>query len=153
MRRGFLYSSAQKLGCNKIALGHHLSDVVETTLMGMLYGAQYQVMMPKLRSKNFDGMELIRPMFCIEEDAVLAWKNYNELSFIQCACPLSDNCNIFDASGGTSKRQEVKALLRQLKRDNKDVEKSVFNSLQMVNLDTTIGYKLNGEDFSFLDDY
>lgn len=153
MRRGHLYSHAQKLGCNKIALGHHLSDVVETTLMGMLFGAQYQVMMPKLKSQNFAGMELIRPMYCIEEDAILAWKRYNELTFIQCACPLSENCNIFDASGGTSKRQEVKALLRQLKRDNKDVEKSVFQSLHMVNLDTTIGYKQNGVERSFLDDY
>jgi len=153
MRRGHLYSHARKLGCNKIALGHHLSDVVETTLMGMLFGAQYQVMMPKLKSRNFPGMELIRPMYCVEEDAILAWKRYNGLTFIQCACPLSENCNIFDASGGTSKRQEVKALLRQLKRDNKDVEKSVFQSLHMVNLDTTIGYKLNEREYSFLDGY
>ena len=153
MRRGHLYAQARKLGCNKIALGHHLSDVVETTLMGMLYGSQYQVMMPKLRSKNFPGMELIRPMYCIEEDAVLAWKRYNELTFIQCACPLSENCNIFDASGGTSRRQEVKALLKQLKRDNKNVEQSIFQSLHMINLDTTIGYKLNGQEHSFLDEY
>ncbi|MCL2217543.1 MAG: tRNA 2-thiocytidine biosynthesis TtcA family protein [Defluviitaleaceae bacterium] len=129
MRRGHLYSHAQKLGCNKIALGHHLSDVAETTLMGMLFGGQYQVMRPKLDSQNFPGMELIRPMYNIEEDSILAWQRYNGLSFIQCACPLSENCNIFDAGGGTSKRQEVKALLRQLKRDNKDVERSVFKSI------------------------
>ena len=151
MRRGFLYSNAQRLGCNKIALGHHMSDVVETTLMGMLYGAQFQTMMPKLKSRNFEGMELIRPMFCVSEDSINAWKNYNALSFIQCACPLSENCNIYDASGGTSKRQEVKALLSNLKKDNKDVEKSVFNSLHMINLDTAIGYKLNGREVSFLD--
>lgn len=153
MRRGFLYSSAQKLGCNKIALGHHMSDVVETTLMGMLYGAQYQVMMPKLRSRNFAGMELIRPMYCIEEAAILAWKNYNNLNFINCACPLAENCNIYDASGGTSKRQEIKVLLQNLKKDNKDVEKSVFQSIQMINLDTAIGYKLKEREHSFLDSY
>ena len=154
MRRGHLYSQAKKMGCNKIALGHHLSDVVETTLMGMLFGAQYQVMMPKLKSRNFPGMELIRPMYCITEDAIQAWKRYNDLRFIQCACPLSDNCNIFDASGGTSKRQEVKALLRRLKQEgNKDVEKSVFESLHMINLGTTIGYKLNGREHSFLESY
>ena len=154
MRRGHLYSQARKMGCNKIALGHHLSDVVETTLMGMLFGAQHQVMMPKLKSQNFSGMELIRPMYCITEDAILAWKRYNDLSFIQCACPLSDNCNIFDASGGASKRQEVKALLRQLKQaGNKDVEKSVFESLHMLNLETAIGYKLNGREHSFLENY
>jgi len=147
MRRGFLYSAAQKLGCNKIALGHHMSDVVETTLMSMLFGAQFKTMLPKLNSKNFPGMQLIRPMYCIEENAILAWKRYNSLSFIQCACPLAENCNIYDASGGTSARQTVKALLSQLKKDNKDVEKSVFQSLQMINLETVIGYKLNGVEY------
>jgi tRNA(Ile)-lysidine synthase TilS/MesJ len=149
MRRGFLYSSAQKMGCNKIALGHHMSDVVETTLMGMLYGAQYQIMMPKLKSRNFPDMELIRPMYCIGEDAILAWKRYNGLSFLHCACPLAEYCE----NDGTSTRQLVKNLITELKKENKDVEKSVFQSLQMVNLDTTIGYKLNGVEHSFLDDY
>lgn len=153
MRRGFLYATAQKLGCNKIALGHHMSDVVETTLMGMLFSGQYQLMMPKLHSRNFPGMQLIRPMYCIEESAILAWKRYNELSFIQCACPLAENCNIYDASGGTSTRQTVKALLSQMKKEHKDVEKSVFKSLQMINLDTAIGYKLKGVEHSFLDDF
>ena len=153
MRRGHLYSQAKKLGCNKIALGHHLSDAVETTLMGMLFGGRYDVMMPKLRSKNFPGMELIRPMYCIEEDAVTAWQRYNNLSFIACACPLSENCNIYDAGGGGSKRLEVKALIRGLKRDNKNVERSIMQSLQMINLETTIGYKLHGREFSFLDDW
>jgi len=153
MRRGFLYSYAQKLGCNKIALGHHFSDVVETTLMGMLYGAQIQTMMPKVRSKNFAGMELIRPMYCVHEDMIIAWARYNNLEFIQCACPLSESCTVFDASGGASKRQEVKALLRNLKQDNKDVEKSIFQSLHSVNLDTIIGYKLDGAEHSFLERY
>ena len=153
MRRGFLYAHAQKLGCNKIALGHHFSDVVETTLMGMLYGAQIQTMMPKVRSKNFEGMELIRPMYCVHEDMIIAWARHNNLEFIQCACPLSESCNVFDASGGASKRQEVKALLRTLKQDSKDVEKSIFNSIHMVNLDTIIGYKQDGVEHSFLEWY
>ena len=114
MRRGFLYATAQEMGCNKIALGHHKSDVVETTLMGMLYGAQFQIMLPKLKSRNFPNMELIRPMYCVEETAILAWKNYNDLSFIQCACPLAENCNLYDASGGTSARAVVKNMFAQL---------------------------------------
>ncbi|MDR0272147.1 MAG: tRNA 2-thiocytidine biosynthesis protein TtcA [Clostridiales bacterium] len=146
MRRGFLYANAQKLGCNKIALGHHMSDVVETTLMGMLYGAQFQTMMPKLKSRNFPGMELIRPMYCVEEAAILAWKNYNRLSFIQCACPLSSGEN-------ESTREAVKKLIENLKKENKDIEKSVFKSLHMLNLDTAIGYKLNEVEHSFLDGY
>jgi len=153
MRRGFLYSYAQKLGCNKIALGHHFNDVVETTLMGLLFGAQVQTMMPKVKSKNFAGMELIRPMYCVHEDMIIAWARYNNLQFIQCACPLSESCNVFDASGGVSKRQEVKALLKELKRDNKDVEKSIFQSIHSVNLDTVIGYKLDDVEYSFLDSY
>ena len=153
MRRGFLYSYAQKIGCNKIALGHHFSDVVETTLMGMLFGAQVQTMMPKVKSKNFKGLELIRPMYRVHEDHIIAWKKYNNLEFIQCACPLAENCNILDASGGASKRQEVKALLKNLKQENKDVEKSIFQSIHMVNLDTIIGYKHDGKEYSFLDNY
>ena len=151
MRRGFLYTHAQKLGCNKIALGHHFSDVIETALMNMFYGSEFGTMMPKLRSQNYEGMELIRPMYCVHEEAIISWAWYNKLSFIKCACPLSDNCNIFDASGGASKRQEVKALLKQLKRDNKDVEKSIFKSLHRVNLDTVLGYRLNEKEYSFLD--
>jgi tRNA(Ile)-lysidine synthase TilS/MesJ len=141
MRRGFLYATAKELGCNKIALGHHMSDVVETTLMSMLYGAQFKTMLPKLTAKNFPEMQLIRPMYCIEEAAILAWKRYNDLSFIQCACPLAENCNIYDSSGGAGARQTVKALLAGLKKDNKDVEKSVFQSLQLINLETVIAYK------------
>ncbi|MCL2378289.1 MAG: tRNA 2-thiocytidine biosynthesis TtcA family protein [Defluviitaleaceae bacterium] len=151
MRRGFLYAHAKKLGCNKIALGHHLSDVIETALMNMLYGSEFGTMMPKLKSQNYPGMELIRPMYCINEEAIIAWARYNSLSFIQCACPLSENCNIYDASGGASKRQEVKALIKQLKRDNKDVETSIFQSLHRVNLDTVLGHRLGGQEYSFLD--
>jgi len=147
MRRGFLYAHAQKLGCNKIALGHHLSDVLETALMNMFYGSEFGTMMPKLKSKNFTGMELIRPMYCVHEEAIIAWARYNELSFIKCACPLSESCNIFDASGGASKRQEVKALLKQLKQGNKDVEKSIFQSLHRVNLDTVLGYRQGGREY------
>ncbi|MCL2048837.1 MAG: tRNA 2-thiocytidine biosynthesis protein TtcA [Defluviitaleaceae bacterium] len=150
MRRGYLYAHAQRLGCNKIALGHHMNDVVETTLMGMLYAAQYQVMMPKLKSRNFAGMELIRPMYCIDEASILAWKNYNGLSFMQCGCPLTEAS---DNRNKASTRQTVKDMLAQLKQQHKDVEKSVFQSLQMVNLETTIGYKLNGREYSFLDSY
>jgi len=153
MRRGYLYSKAQELGCNKIALGHHFSDVVETTLMGMLYGAQIQAMMPKLHSTNFLGMELIRPMYCVHEDNIIAWKQYNDLEFIQCACRFTENCTMCDNGGGGSKREEMKKLLKTLRRDNPNVEKSIFKSIQCVNLNTMIGYKKNGVEHSFLDDY
>ncbi|MCL2362074.1 MAG: tRNA 2-thiocytidine biosynthesis TtcA family protein [Defluviitaleaceae bacterium] len=139
MRRGFLYARAQELGCNKIALGHHFSDVIETTLMNIFYNSEIGTMMPKLTSKNFPEMELIRPMYCVHEEAIIAWARYNDLQFIRCACPLSEACNIFDVSGGGSRRQEVKALLKQLRRDNKDVEMSIFTSLHRVNLDTVLG--------------
>ena len=153
MRRGYLYSKAQELGCNKIALGHHFSDVVETTLMAMLYGAQIQTMMPKLHSTNFPGMELIRPMYCVHEENIIAWKQYNDLEFIQCACRFTENCTMCDNGGGGSKREEVKKLLKTLRRDNPNVEKSIFNSIQCVNLNTMIGYKINGVEHSFLDNY
>ena len=153
MRRGYLYSKAQELGCNKIALGHHFSDVIETTLMGMLYGAQIQAMMPKLHSTNFPGMELIRPMYCVHEENILAWKQYNDLEFIQCACRFTENCTMCDNGGGGSKREEMKKLLNTLRRDNPNVEKSIFNSIQCVNLHTMIGYKKDGIEHSFLDDY
>ena len=153
MRRGYLYSKAQELGCNKIALGHHFSDVVETTLMGMLYGAQIQAMMPKLHSTNFPGMELIRPMYCVHEESIIAWKQYNDLEFIQCACRFTENCAMSDDGVGGSKREEMKRLLKTLRCDNPNVEKSIFNSIQCVNLNTMIGYKKDGATHSFLDDY
>ena len=153
MRRGNLYHQAQALGCNKIALGHHFSDVIETTLIGMFYGSQLQGMMPKLHSTNFPGMQLIRPMYCIHEDAILAWKQYNNLEFIQCACRMTEK---IDASGdgiGPSKRQEIKLLLRKLRETNPNIEKSIFNSIHAVCLDTMPGYKTGGVAHSFLERY
>jgi len=151
MRRGHLYSYAKELGCNKIALGHHFSDVIETTVMGMFYGGQLQAMIPKLHSKNFDGMTLIRPLYCVHEDDILAWKRYNGLEFIQCACRFTEDR---DASGdgiGKSKRQEIKMLLRDLKKNNPNIEKSIFNSLHNLSLDTFPGYKSDGVEHSFLE--
>ena len=150
MRRGCLYKGAQQLGCNKIALGHHFNDVIETTVMGMLYGAQLQGMMPKLHSKNFPGMELIRPLYCVHEEDIIAWCRYNGLSFIQCACRFTEKV---DAQGGGSKRKEVKELLRALRRETPDVEKNVFNSIHNVTIDTLPGYKWRGEDHTFLEWY
>ena len=149
MRRGHLYAKARELGCNKIALGHHFSDVVETTVMGMFYGAQLQAMPPKLHSTSFAGMELIRPLYCVHEDNIIAWKNYNELEFIRCACRFTENCTMCAGGEGGSKRQEVKTLLRRLKRDNPDIEKSIFNSIHAVCLDTMVGYKTGGREYDF----
>jgi tRNA(Ile)-lysidine synthase TilS/MesJ len=153
MRRGHLYKKAQDLGCNKIALGHHFNDVIETTLISMFYGSQLQSMPPKLHSTNFPGMELIRPMYCIHEEHILAWKRYNDLEFIQCACRFTENCTMCDNGGGGSKRQEIKTLIRRLKRDNPNIEKSIFNSIHSVCLDTMVGFKTKGEKHSFLDTY
>lgn len=153
MRRGHLYNKARELGCNKIALGHHLSDVIETTVMGMFYGSQIQAMLPKLHSQNFEGMELIRPMYCINEDAVLAWKRYNNLDFIQCACRFTENINASGDGIGESKRQEIKALIHELRKTNPNIEKSIYNSIHAVCLDTMPGYKTKGEYHSFLDEY
>ncbi len=150
MRRGHLYSRARALGCNKIALGHHFNDVIETTVMAMFYGAQLQGMMPKVHSANFEGMELIRPLYCVHEEDIIAWKRYNNLEFLQCACRFTEN-SAEDAH--YSKRQEVKQLLRQLRRDNPDIEKSVFNAIHAVNLDTFPGWKTRGEQHSFLEWY
>lgn len=150
MRRGHLYKKAQDLGCNKIALGHHFNDVIETTLLGMFYGSQIQSMPPKLHSTNFKGMELIRPMYCIHEDAIIAWQEYNGLEFIQCACRFTENC---ENGTGDSKRQEIKQLIKELKKTNPNIEKSIFNSIHSVCLDTMVGYKSNGVEHSFLDDY
>jgi tRNA(Ile)-lysidine synthase TilS/MesJ len=153
MRRGHLYNKARELGCNKIALGHHFNDVIETTVMGMFYSSQLQAMMPKLHSTNFEGMELIRPLYCVHEEDIIAWKTYNQLEFIQCACRFTENCTICDNGGGGSKRQEIKVLLRRLRRDNPNIEKSIFNSIHKVSLDTFPGYKKDGQEHSFLEDY
>ena len=153
MRRGNLYSKAQSLGCNKIALGHHFNDVIETTVMAMFYGSQLQAMPPKLHSKNFPGMELIRPLYCVHEEDILAWKRYNGLDFLQCACRFTESRDASEDGIGHSKRQEIKVLLRGLRRDNPDIEKSIFNSIHAVCLDTMVGYKTKGEEHSFLENY
>ena len=151
MRRGHLYKNARALGCNKIALGHHFNDVIETTVMSMFYGSQLQAMPPKLHSTSFPGMTLIRPMYCIREEDILAWKRYNDLEFIQCACRFTENCTMCDNGGGGSKRQETKILLRRLKRDNPNIENSIFRSIHAVALDTMPGYKSEGVEHSFLE--
>ena len=151
MRRGHLYQHAQSLGCNKIALGHHFSDVIETTVMGMFYGGQLQAMIPKLHSKNFAGMTLIRPLYMVNEEDILAWKRYNDLEFIQCACRFTESCTMCDNGGGGSKRQEIKTLIRRLKRDNPNIEKSIFQSLHNLSLDTFPAFKSEGTEHSFLE--
>ena len=153
MRRGHLYSNARALGCNKIALGHHFNDVIETTVMAMLYGAQLQGMMPKLHSTNFEGMELIRPLYCVHEEDIIAWRNYNGLEFLQCACRFTERAFNSGDGVGASKRQEIKQLLKTLRRDNPDIEKSVFNAIHAVSLDTFPGWKTRGEEHSFLEWY
>ena len=154
MRRGYLYSKAKELGCNKIALGHHFDDVIETILMGMLYGGQVQTMMPKLHSTNFEGMELIRPLYLVREDDIKHWRDYNDLYFIQCACKFTDTCSSCQEDGqSVSKRLEIKKLIAQLKTINPQVEKNIFRSVENVNLSTVIAYKQHGEVHNFLDTY
>ncbi|MBQ2275451.1 MAG: tRNA 2-thiocytidine biosynthesis protein TtcA [Lachnospiraceae bacterium] len=154
MRRGFLYSNAQKLGCNKIALGHHYDDVIETILMGMLYGAQVQTMMPKLHSTNFEGMELIRPMYLIREADIKHWRDYNHLEFLQCACRFTEVCaTSSDENGMTSKRMEIKNLIAKMKETNPFVESNIFRSVENVSLNTVLAYKKDGIKHSFLDEY
>lgn len=150
MRRGSLYEQAQKLGCNKIALGHHFSDVIETTLLGMLYGGQIQGMLPKLKSKNFENMELIRPLYCVHEKSIIAWKNYNNLHFLDCACTVTKKASN-DVS--SSKRAEIKELIKELKKTNPNVEKAIFNSIHNVNIDTLIGYKQDEIEHTFLEKF
>ena len=153
MRRGYLYNFAQQMGCNKIALGHHYDDVIETILMGMLYSAQVQTMMPKLHSTNFEGMELIRPMYLIREDDIKAWRDYNDLHFIQFACKFTDTCTTCNNEENQSKRMEIKKLIAELKKTNPFVEGNIFKSVENVNLDTVVGYKAKGVRHNFLDTY
>ena len=152
MRRGHLYSKAKELGCNKIALGHHFSDVIETTVMGLFYGGQLQAMPPKLRSKNFPGMELIRPLYCVHEDAIIAWKNYNHLQFLQCACRFTEAISR-EEEAHMSKRQEMKELIQHFRQVNPHIETNIFKSVENVNIDTLIEYKQGGVRHSFLDTY
>ena len=151
MRRGYLYKQAQDMGCNKIALGHHFDDVIETILMGMLYGSQLQTMMPKLHSENFGGMQLIRPMYMVKEADIIAWAKYNNLQFIQCACRLTEN--IAANNDGSSKRYEIKCLIKELRKINPTVDINIFRSVENVNLKTLISYHIGDDYHHFLDDY
>lgn len=154
MRRGHLYHQAKQLGCNKIALGHHYDDVIETILMGMLYGAQMQTMMPKLHSTNFEGMELIRPLYLVREDDIKKWRDYNHLYFLQCACKFTETCSSCQDNGqNNSKRLEVKNLIREMKKTNPYVEGNIFKSVENVNLSTIIAYKKDGVKHHFLETY
>ena len=153
MRRGHLYSKAKELGCNKIALGHHFDDVIETILMGMLYGAQVQTMMPKLHSTNFEGMELIRPMYLIREKDIIHWMHYNQLQFIQCACRLTESCASCGGTEQGSKRGEIKRLIADLAKINPYIEMNIFRSVENVNLNTIIAYKKDGVEHRFLETY
>lgn len=153
MRRGWLYNKAKELGCNKIALGHHFDDVIETTVMSMFYSSQIRAMLPKLHSDHFEGMELIRPLYKVHEKDIIAWKNYNDLEFIQCACRFTENCTICDNGSGGSKRQEIKNLIKKMKRETPDLDQSIFNAIHSVQLDTMPGYSYHGKAHSFLEDY
>lgn len=150
MRRGHLYNEAKNLGCNKIALGHHMSDVIETTLLSMMYGSQIQGMLPKLHSTNFEGMQLIRPLYCVLEEDIIHWANYNELSFIACACKLTARAAVDE---NASKRREIKLLIKELKLKNPEIEKNLFNSIHRCNVDTLPGFKKDGEMHSFLEKF
>ena len=152
MRRGHLYAQAKALGCNKIALGHHFDDVIETILMGMLYSGKIETMMPNLHSQNFEGMELIRPMYLIKEDAVKAWRDYNGLQFIQCACRFTENC-VSCGGGRGSKRDEMKELIAHFRKESDVIEKNIFKSVHNINLKTVIGYHKDDWTYNFLDDY
>ena len=153
MRRGYLYSNAKKLGCNKIALGHHFDDVIETILLSMLYGGEIKTMMPKLHSQNFEGMELIRPMYHIKEESIIAWRNYNELRFINCACRFTESCMVDDGGEPGSKRQEMKVLIKKFRQTSPFIENNIFRSVENINLDAIVGYRTGGNKRNFLDDY
>ena len=151
MRRGYLYNKAQELGCNKIALGHHFDDVIETTLLSMIYGSEIKTMMPKLHSDNYEGIELIRPLYLVKEEAIIAWKKFNELTFINCACRFTEGCSLIN--DGTSKRKEMKELIKNLRKVNKNADYNIFKSIDNVNLNCVLGTKKDGVYKSFLDDY
>lgn len=151
MRRGYLYNKAKELGCNKIALGHHFNDVIETTLLSMFYGSKIKTMMPKLHSDNFEGIELIRPLYLVEEENIISWRNNAELTFINCACRFTEGCSLIN--DGTSKRKEIKELIKKLKKINPNIDRNIFKSLDNVNLNCVLGTKKDGVYKSFLDDY
>lgn len=151
MRRGYLYNKAKEIGCNKIALGHHFDDVIETTLLSMFYGAEIKTMMPKLHSDNYEGLELIRPLYLVKEGAIISWRNYNELTFINCACRFTEGCSLIN--DGTSKRKEMKELVKKMRQINREIDHNIFKSMDNVNLNCVLGTKENGEYKSFLDEY
>ncbi len=151
MRRGCLYNKAKELGCNKIALGHHFDDVIETTLLSMFYGSEIKTMMPKLHSDNFENIELIRPLYCVKEEAIIAWKKYNELTFINCACRFTEGCSLIN--DGTSKRREMKELIKKMRKINSSIDQNIFKAMDNVNMDCILGWKDGKEKHSFLDDY
>jgi len=153
MRRGYLYEKAKELGCNKIALGHHFDDVIATTLMGMLYGAQMQTMMPKVKSNSHPGMELIRPLYYVKEESIIRWMKRNELDFIQCACRFTEHYTACNNIDGKSKREEVKSLIKELRKKYENIDINIFRSSQNVNLDTLISYRKDGNTYHFLDRY
>ena len=152
MRRGYLYSKAQELGCNKISLGHHFNDVIETTLLSMFYGSEIKTMLPKLHSENFSGLELIRPLYLVREKDVLAWRDYNNLEFLNCACKFTELISSVEKEN-ISKRKEIKKLIASLKEVNPNIDNNIFNSINNINLNTVLGYKKDGVKYSFLDDY
>lgn len=151
MRRGYLYNHAKELGCNKIALGHHFDDVIETTLLSMFYGAEIKTMMPKLHSDNYEGIDLIRPLYLVKEASIIAWKNYNELTFINCACRFTEGCSLIN--DGTSKRKEVKELIKNLRKINPSVDANIFKAMDNVNMNCILSWHKDGVNHSFLDDY
>lgn len=151
MRRGYLYNKAKEIGCNKIALGHHFDDVIETTLLSMFYGAEIKTMMPKLHSDNYEGLELIRPLYLVKEGAIISWRKYNELTFINCACRFTEGCSLIN--DGTSKRKEMKELVKKMRQINREIDHNIFKSMDNVNLNCVLGTKKNGEYKSFLDEY
>ena len=151
MRRGYLYNKAKEIGCNKIALGHHFDDVIETTLLSMFYGAEIKTMMPKLHSDNYEGLELIGPLYLVKEGAIISWRNYNELTFINCACRFTEGCSLIN--DGTSKRKEMKELVKKMRQINREIDHNIFKSMDNVNLNCVLGTKKNGEYKSFLDEY
>ncbi len=151
MRRGYLYNKAQELGCNKIALGHHFDDVIETSLLSMFYASEIKTMLPKLHSDNFEGLELIRPLYLVKEDAIISWRKYNELTFINCACRFTEGCSLIN--DGTSKRKEIKELIKKLKQTNPEIDKNIFRAFSNVNMNCILGWHKDGQKSSFLDEY
>ena len=151
MRRGYLYSKAKELGCNKIALGHHFNDVIETSLLSMFYSSEVKTMMPKLHSTNFKGIQLIRPLYLVKEENILSWKKFNELEFINCACPLSESCSLLN--DGMSKRKEIKDLIKKMKEKNKNIDNHIFTAMNNINLNCVLGYSKDGKKYNFLDYY